>query len=536
MYSATRISEPKGPLNISAAGPRFGSTKLAAGAPHIRAFCECVGVYAIRGALILAVLSALLLIAARPAQAQSGPYGVVSPATLNFRGAAGQTSPPQLVSLKNTGDSELTVSNISISADFAITKNQCANGVRPGTHCNVYVTFTPPGPGTETGTLTFVDNASNSPQIVSLSGTIGEIVLYNFAGGSDGVYPASGLIFDGVGNLYGTIWQGGAFGVGNVYELSPNGNGGCNKTVLYSFTGGADGAYADGNVIFDSVGNLYGTALSGGANGDGVVFELSPAGTSWTGTVLYSFAGGADGASPGSLIMGSASNFYGTNSAGVFELSPSGGGWTNRVIYSVEASSGLTMDDAGNIFGAGWVYGVNTLFELSPNGNGGWNPTALHVFNGAGHDGDEAFGTPVLDKAGNLYGTTIFGGDPRCQYGCGTVYRLHPITKGKKKGEWTESILLSFRGGEDGAYPAAGIVFDAAGNIYGDTVGGDGTVFELLAPVGSGGYKEKVLWSFNGADGFEPGDSLILDSAGNLYGTTMQGGVNTRGDVFEVIP
>jgi uncharacterized repeat protein (TIGR03803 family) len=522
-------------LHISNVGPRFGSKKLAAGATHIRAFCECVGVCATRAALTLAVLSALLLIAARPAHAQSGPYGVVSPATLNFRGAVGQTSPPQLVSLKNTGDSELTVSNISISEDFAITKNQCANGVKPGTHCNVYVTFTPPGPGTETGTLTFVDNASNSPQTVSLTGTIGEIVIYTFCplgyNCTDGLYPASSLTFDRAGNLYGTTYYGGAFGAGTVYELSPNGSGDWNETVLYSFTGGADGAYADGNVIFDSMGNLYGTAADGGANGDGVMFELSPAGTSWTETVLYSFAGGADGASPGSLIMSPAGNFYGTNSAGVFELSPSGG-WANKVIYSVEASSGLTLDASGNIFGAGWVYGVNTLFELSPNGTGGWNPSALHVFNGTGHDGFEAFGTPVLDQAGNVYGTTIYGGAKNY----GTVYRLHPITKGKKKGEWTERILYSFMGGKDGGYPAAGVVFDAAGNIYGDTVGGDGTVFELLAPVNSGGYKEKVLWSFNSADGFEPGDSLILDSEGNLYGTTLQGGVSTRGDVFEVIP
>jgi uncharacterized repeat protein (TIGR03803 family) len=261
------------------------------------------------------------------------------------------------------------------------------------------------------------------------------------------------------------------------------------------------------------------------------MFELSPAGTSWTETVLYSFAGGADGANPGSLIMDPAGTFYGTNSAGVFELSPSGGDWTNRVIYGIGPKSGLTMNAAGNIFGTGWLPGWG-VFELSPNGNGGWTPTVLHIFIYGTKDGSEPFGTPVLDQAGNVYGTTLFGGAKNS----GTVYRLHPITKGKKKGEWTESILHSFMGGEDGSYPAAGVVLDAAGNIYGDTVGGDGTVFELLAPVGSGGYKEKVLWSFNSADGFEPGDSLILDSAGNLYGTTLQGGVSTRGDVFEVIP
>ncbi len=523
MHSAGTDSRTKSPLQISALGPRFGSKKLAAGAPHIRAFCECVGVCAIRAALILAVLSALLLIAARPAQAQSGPYGVVSPATLNFRGAVGQTSPPQLVSLKNTGDSELTVSNISISEDFAIGKNQCANGVKPGTHCNVYITFTPAGPGTETGTLTFVDNASNSPQTVSLTGTIGEIVIYTFCplgyNCTDGLYPASSLTFDRAGNLYGTTYYGGAFGAGTVYELSPNGSGDWNETVLYSFTGGADGAYADGNVIFDSMGNLYGTAADGGANGDGVVFELSPAGTSWTETVLYNFAGGADGANPGTgVIMDPKGNLYGTNSAGVFELRLSGGGWTNRVVYGVSPEGGLTMDTAGNIFGAGWVPGWS-VFELSPNGNGGWNPTVLHSFDGVDHDGLEAFGTPAFDQAGNVYGTTCFGG----AYGDGTVYKLRPITKGKNKGEWTESILHSFKGGQDGACPMAGLVLDAAGNIYGDTTGyyGYGTVFELLAPVGKSSYKEKILWNFNGTDGAYPADSLILDRAGNLYGTTF---------------
>lgn len=522
MHSPRTNRRTKRHLNISDAGLRFGSTKLAAAA--------------IRGALTLFVLPALLLMAARPAQAQTGPYGVVSPTTLNFRGAVDQTSPPQSVSLKNTGDSELIVSNISISPDFAISTNYCANGVKPGTHCNVYVTFTPPGPGTETGTLTFDDNASNSPQTVALTGTIGEIVLYNFAGGSDGVYPESSLTFDSAGNLYGTTNLGGPSGYGTVYELSPNGSGGWNKTVLYSFTGTADGAYPTSNVVFDSAGNLYGKAYGGGANGYGVVFELSLVGGNWTEAVLYNFASDSGNeAYPGNLIMDPAGNFYGKISAGVFELSPSGGGWTERVIYNTAACcmyAGLTMDAAGNIFGATW----STVFELSPNGNGGWNPTVLHIFTGADHDGLWAWGTPVSGPAGNVYGTTCLGG----AYNDGTVYKLHPITEGKNKGEWTESILHSFKSGQDGACPMSGLVRDAAGNIYGITTGGgyygDGTVFELAAPVGKSGYKERVLWSFDGADGLQPYSSLILDGAGNLYGTGMQGGVNTRGVVFEVIP
>ena len=430
MHSAGTNSRTKSPLHICAVGPRFGSKKLAAGAPHIRAFCECVGVCAIRAALILAVLSALLLIAARPAQAQK------------------------------------------------------------------------------------------------------ENVLYNFTGGSDGGYPNSSLTFDAAGNFYGTTRGGGLFGYGTVFELSPNGSGGWNETVLYSFTGGADGSNPySSNVIFDSVGNLYGTTYYGGANGDGVVFELSPVGTSWTETVLYSFAGYGPWSG---VIMDPAGNLYGTTVGGaVFELSPSAGGWTYQAIYDNTADeiyAGLTMNAAGDIFGASLV----TVFELSPNGSGGWNETVLYNFTNAKKDGYLADGTPVLDQAGNIYGTTAGGGAKND----GTVYRLSPGETG-----WTEQLLHSFNGSpKDGTTPWAGVVLDAAGNLYGTTEEGgslyggdlDGTVYELVAPVGTGSYKEKVLWSFNGADGAAPGDSLILDSAGNLYGTTQVGGSSSAGVVFEV--
>jgi hypothetical protein len=143
----------------------------------------------------------------------------------------------------------------------------------------------------------------------------------------------------------------------------------------------------------------------------------------------------------------------------------------------------------------------------------------------------------VLDKAGNIYGTTAEGGPDNG----GTVYRLRP----GKKGKWTETILHSFRGFERGYAPAAGIVFDEAGNIYGTTFWGGkhdwGTVFELVAPIGKGGYEEKILWSFTGADGLGPYAGVILDSAGNLYGATYKGGT-TYGDnygygvVFKVTP
>jgi len=326
--------------------------------------------------------------------------------------------------------------------------------------------------------------------------------------------------------------------------------------------------------VFDSVGNLYGTTFSVGVitcgksgSGCGVVFELSPVGKNWAETVLYSFTGGTDGADPAAgLIFDPAGNLYGTTSFGpggsgdgaVFELSPSGSGWTEQVIYSpgppgscCALSTGLTMDSAGSIFGAG----ESTVFQLSPNGSGGWNPTVIYNFpcspKGKCPQGRSPQGSPVLDQAGNLYGTTAYGGAKNY----GTVYKLSPGETG-----WTETILHSFRkNGIDGYYPSAGVVLDAAGNVYGTTSAGGppsrcegltrGIVFEILAPVGKHkNYKEKVLWSFNGYDGSgydgSGSSGLTPDSQGNFYGTTKFGGYwygfdncgLGNGVVFEVTP
>ncbi len=367
-------------------------------------------------------------------------------------------------------------------------------------------------------------------------------MLYNF---SDSGTPQSSLTPDGAGNLYGTTYYGGPSGAGTVFELSPNGSGGWNEIVLYNFTGGLDGKYPGlSYVIFDKFGNLYSTASNGGAHGQGVVFELSPGGTSWAETVLYNFAGGTDGAIPANgLIVDPTGNFYGTtyyggsgNGGTVFELSPSGGGWNEQVIYNNGAGSnsggGLTMNASGDIFGVT----PSAVFELSPNGSGGWNSTVVHTFAGAPKDGSNAYTAPALDKSGSLYGTTTTGGSKNL----GTVYKLSPVLSGKNKGTYTQKILYSFQGGKDGTNPYAGIVFDASGNIYGTTYaggknGGWGSVYELVAPVGtSTAYKEKVLWSFNGTNGGKPYDSPILDGSRHLYGTTTVGGSGGRGVVFEV--
>jgi uncharacterized repeat protein (TIGR03803 family) len=379
-----------------------------------------------------------------------------------------------------------------------------------------------------------------------------ETVIYNFAGTPDGALPESGLTARD-GNFYGATESGGAFGYGTVFELSPNGSGGWNESVLYSFTGGADGSEPVGWLIFDSVGNLYGTTSLGGANGLGEVFELSPAGSSWAETVLYSFANDGDGAEPETgLILDAAGNLYGTTGyyAGgdgtVFELSLSAGNWTEQTIYSFSGYSGnipgLTMDGAGNLYGTT----TDNVFKLSPNGKGGWNATLIHTFVGGTKDGSAPEGNLALDHAGNVYGATYYGGKSND----GTVYKLTPVTTGKKKGTYTNKILYTFKGGtKDGYAPEAGVVLDAAGNLYGTAFDGGkyngGIVYELVAPAaGKTAYTKKILWVFNLADGNGPfGGALILDGSGNLYGTTIGGGSSGSGCggygcgvVFEVTP
>ena len=391
-----------------------------------------------------------------------------------------------------------------------------------------------------------------------------EKVLYAFSGGADGGGPLAGLISDRNGNLYGTTSTGGANGAGTVFELSPTEGGGWTETVLYAFTGGSDGGYPAGGVIFDAEGDLYGTTADGGANGDGTVFELSPTdGGGWTETVLHSF-NGDDGLSPSAgLVFDGAGNLYGTTFSGgkpldlgvVFELSPTAKGkWKEKVLLELGKHpdgggpmGALVFDGAGNLYGtaSGGYQVVGSVFELTPLANGRWKETILHGFKGKG-DGGRPLGSVVLDAEGNVYGTTSEGGRITelypCAFGCGTVFELMPRAQGK----WKEAVLYKFEGGEDGDGPVAGLVFDAANNLYGTTeMGGGtgcqfqfgcGTVFELTPSVG-GKWKEIVLHRFkNTKGGQQPMAGLILDSAGNLYGTGSGAGAGGGGVVFEITP
>ena len=359
-----------------------------------------------------------------------------------------------------------------------------------------------------------------------------EADLYNFSGNPDGASPESRLTADSAGNLYGTTYSGG-LGYGTVFELSPKSGGGWTETVLYGFC--AESNCADGSnptyayVTFDSQGNLYGTAYAGGANGYGVVYKLTPGQSGWTETVLYSFANSPDGANPvNGLLMDAAGDLYGTTYAGgsggngsVFELSLSGGNWTEKVIYNISSTySGLAMDAKGNIFGTTY----RSVFRLHPTKTGGWKTSVIFTFANPATNGTDPNGTPVLDSAGNIYGTTYAGGADNV----GLVYKLSLGTTGK----WKEQVLHTFDG-TYGGNPLAGLVFDSAGNLYGTTSQGgrfsDGIIYEMVA--GSTGYKFRVLNGFGGENGNGSYASMIVLN-GILYGTTYEGGTTGNGVVF----
>jgi len=367
-----------------------------------------------------------------------------------------------------------------------------------------------------------------------------ESVLYTFTGKSDGLYPSAGLVSDVAGNLYGTTIEGGlgcptnTLGCGVVFEISPNGSGGWNQTVLHSFSGPPDPANSWAPVIFDKAGNLYGTTGYGGTYNFGAIFELSPAGASWTEKVLYSYPYGPwFPAFPNTaLVMDAAGNLYcsaahgGSLAAGtVLKLTPAGDA---TVLHSFgESGDGsypesMVLDSQGNLYGttsSGGAYGAGTVFMLTPNGA----YTLLYSFGSQSGDSNGP-GYLVMNTDGDLYSVAWGGG----AHGNGTVFKI--TTTG------VETVLYSFGSQPgDGANPTAGPAFDQNGNLYGETyVGGannKGTVFKLT-PTGV----ETVLYSFGSqpGDGFNPQGTLVLDGQVNLYGITGVGGAYGAGTVFEI--
>jgi uncharacterized repeat protein (TIGR03803 family) len=388
-------------------------------------------------------------------------------------------------------------------------------------------------------------------------------VLHGFKGGGrDGGYPQNGgLIFDVRGNLYGAITAG--VGAGTVFELMPA-KGHWREKILHGFTTNTDGGEPNNDLIFDGAGNLYGTTSVGGAGngGGGTIFELVPSRQGWSLTVLYVFCtqyGCPEGVPPAAgVVRDLAGNLYGTAVGGgpyydgvAFELSPGVSGWSYTDLHDFDGEGGrndgkypyarLTFDAAGNLYGttANGDLGYGTVFELKPDGSGGWKEKILYWFKGkpAG-DGEEPFTDVVFDSSGNLYGTTLAGGiwNDACEGGCGIVFKLSP----SPDGHWKESILYKFSQAATGVNPSSRVVFDKAGNIYGTAGGGTGVcgggcgVVYKLAPQANGKWKYSVLHKFNFSDGGYPGGGLIFDQKGNLYGTASIGGPGGAGVVFEI--
>jgi uncharacterized repeat protein (TIGR03803 family) len=401
-------------------------------------------------------------------------------------------------------------------------------------------------------------------------------VLHNFTGGLDGKIPYTGLTMDRAGNLYGTTAYGGftgndcaqagnVGGCGTIFRLAREGSGWA-FNPLYQFQGypSGDGAQPFGRVILGPDGNLYGTTFYGGVTsphclagefeiGCGTVFKLSPPPTpcktvlcGWEETQLYSFAGAPDGSNPrGEIVFDAAGNLYGatesggTNDSGtIFELTALSGMWTETTLYSLSHLSGsapiggVAIDPAGTFYGttdSGGQGDFGTVFQLASSGSN-WTLNVLHTF-GLGNDGLGTYAGVVLDQSGNLYGGTV-NGTPN---GDAVVFEMGPSSGG-----WTYNIIYTFVQSYGGG-PAANLVMDAAGNLYGTTRGlGEtgnpwGNVFKLTPSNGEWIYTD--LHDFTGgSDGGVPYSSLVLDSNGNLYGTTTAGGQYGVGVVFEITP
>ncbi len=376
-------------------------------------------------------------------------------------------------------------------------------------------------------------------------------VLHTFTGGQDGANPYAGVTLDKAGNLYGTTFQGGQYGNGTVYKLTHKGSG-WTLDVLYTFDV-SGGANPEARVILGSNGPLYGTTQSG-AGGNGTVFNLRPFPSAcksalcpWMETVLHAFEGSPnDGADPGNgdVLFDQAGNIYGTAITGgaddfgaVYELTPSGSGWQESVLHSFSFSdgafpfAGVISDNAGNLYGttlAGGSSTYGTVFELMQ--STGWTESVLYNFQN-GNDGLSPNAGLIFDHSSNLYGATHAGGSG----GGGTVFKLTP-----SGGGWTYSLVYSFTGNPGGdCGPIASLVMDGAGNLYGTTscdgANGLGSVFKLT-PSGDGWTYSSLHDFTGGSDGENPYSNVVFDANGNLYGTTSSGGSQGYGVVWEITP
>jgi len=418
----------------------------------------------------------------------------------------------------------------------------------------------------------FVINSSAAIALVAIAATIAVwgaqpaqaqtfTVLHNFTYGADGAEPEDGLTFDAAGNLYGTAAVGGVgYPYGTVFELSKRNSSWVFDPVFNNFTGIGEnpGAFPTSGVTIGPNGSLYATTFGGGASCNcGIVFNLRPSPTRpvsalprWNETVLDEFTAGSDGGFPqyGTLVFDQAGNLYGTTfgefgSGGngtVYELSPSGEGWTQDIIYSFTGGSdgggpysGVIFDHAGNLYGTAYEGGESNHGTVFElsPSASGWTEKTLHIFQG-GSDGSGPIASLTMDAASNLYGTTCGGGS---QSG-GTVFELAPSGD-----NWSHTVLYNFTAR---SCPEGSLTFDAAGNLYGTTLEGGaydlGSVFKLTNS--NGGWTFSSVHDFSGGDGeYLYGNWVTLDGQGNIYGMTAGGGTGSAcaggcGVVFEITP
>ncbi|MGA7458914.1 MAG: choice-of-anchor tandem repeat GloVer-containing protein [Candidatus Korobacteraceae bacterium] len=381
-------------------------------------------------------------------------------------------------------------------------------------------------------------------------------VIHAFSGDDDGASPAAGLTVGGRGRFYGTASGAGNQEPGVAFSLTAGGLGWALAPLNSRFPAGGPGG-----VTIGPSGDLFVTTYIGGIGdcvGDGScgqVYELQPPAhacgsflCSWNAMVLYDFNDIPDAGVPGSsVIFDHAGNMYGTTEYGgdgicyndihlnygcgaVYELTPSEGGWKESVIYSFQGGNdgqtpdgGLFLDSAGNLYGAtaqGGSASCGTLFELSPS-NGGWTETILHTFQCS--DGRGPGGALIADPSGNLYGSAGSGG----ANDVGVIFELaHP-------GSWTYNLLYSF---SNLSYPSRGLLFDSSGNLYGTAYGGgaygNGAAYKLT--LSNGSWSLTDLHDFQSSDGVDPNGDLVFDSAGNLYGTSLEGGIGFDGPCYAV--
>jgi uncharacterized repeat protein (TIGR03803 family) len=373
---------------------------------------------------------------------------------------------------------------------------------------------------------------------------------------AQGYSSRSGLTIDAEGNLYGIINGGGINNCGSVFELTPGQNGTWTESIIFSFKGCQFPApIPGGTMVLDKEGNLYGSGQSG-TGSSGAIFELKKSSSgAWSEGIIHTFTT-SEGSPNGDLTWDDSGNLYGTTSLDstgfngeVFELTPqSNSSWKETILFTFPAPdgagipcAGVTFDGSGNLygptyFGIGGESTYGAIYELSPQSSGPWKFTLIHNFTAS--DGGSPYSRLVFDSNGNLYGTGLYTDNNPL---FGEVFELIPGSDGT----WTEKTIHTFASGRDGANPVGAPVIDASGNLYGATTSGGigcnaslcGVVYKL-SPQSGGTWKETIVHPFESAgDGSQPGAGLLLDSSGNLYGTTSHGGSRYGyGTVYEITP